>query len=54
MKKIFFFLTLLLIQGSLFADELQDVGIAKYAVLEVLDNNTPLRMNDNEFSQTDF
>lgn len=47
MKKWILFLALFLAQGVL-ADELQDVGIAKYAVLEVLDNNTPLRLKDNE------
>lgn len=47
MKKLVLFLILFLIQG-VNANELQDVGIAKYAVLEVLDNNTPLRTQDNE------
>ena len=51
MAKIFFFLVLLLLQGSSFANNLQDVGIAKYAVLEVLDDNTPLRIKDNEKAQ---
>lgn len=50
MKKWILFLALLLAQGVL-ADELQDVGIAKYAVLEVLDDNTPLRINDSENAQ---
>jgi len=30
------------------AKELKNVGIAKYAVLEVLDDKTPLRLEDNE------
>lgn len=51
MKKRILFLLLFLLQGFLYAQELQDVGIAKYAVLEVLDNNTPLRLNDNENAQ---
>lgn len=51
MKKWILFLTLFLLQGFSIAQELQDVGIAKYAVLEVLDNNTPLRLNDNENAQ---
>lgn len=51
MKKWILILALLLFRGVLLADELQDVGIAKYAVLEVLDDNTPLRLNDNENSQ---
>lgn len=42
-------MALFIAQGVL-ASELQDVGIAKYAVLEVLDNNTPLRLKDNENS----
>ncbi|MBQ4647015.1 MAG: N-acetylmuramoyl-L-alanine amidase [Candidatus Gastranaerophilales bacterium] len=50
MKKWILFLALLIAQGAL-AQELQDVGIAKYAVLEVLDDNAPLRLNDNENSQ---
>jgi len=49
MKNWILFLVLFLIQGVL-ASELQDVGIAKYAVLEVLDDNTPLRIKDNENS----
>ena len=51
MKKWILILALFLFQGALLADELQDVGIAKYAVLEVLDDNTPLRISDNEDSQ---
>ena len=49
MKKWILFLALMTLQGVL-AGELQDVGIAKYAVLEVLDDNTPLRLKDNENS----
>jgi len=51
MKKWILFLSLLFLQGGTLAQELQDVGIAKYAVLEVLDDNTPLRLKDNEKSQ---
>lgn len=51
MKKWILFFVLFLFQGILLAQELQDVGIAKYAVLEVLDNNTPLRISDNENAQ---
>lgn len=29
-------------------EDLQPIGISKYAVLETLDNNTPLRLKDNE------
>ena len=47
MKKWILFLALITLQGVM-ADELQNVGIAKYAVLEVLDDNTPLRLKDNE------
>lgn len=47
MKKWILFLALMTLQGVI-AGELQDVGIAKYAVLEVLDDNTPLRLKDNE------
>ena len=47
MKKWILFLALITIQG-VFANELQNVGIAKYAVLEVLDDNTPLRLKDSE------
>ena len=50
MRKIFFLIALLLFQNFALTNELQDVGIAKYAVLEVLDNNTPLRIKDNENS----
>ena len=49
MKKWILVLALITMQGVL-AFELQDVGIAKYAVLEVLDNNTPLRLKDSENS----
>ena len=31
-------------------EELKDVGIAKYAVLEVLNDNTPLRTSANEYA----
>ncbi|MBQ9150002.1 N-acetylmuramoyl-L-alanine amidase [bacterium] len=51
MKKWILILALLFLQGGLFAQELQNVGIAKYAVLEVLDDNTPLRLRDSENSQ---
>ncbi|MBR5304551.1 MAG: N-acetylmuramoyl-L-alanine amidase [Candidatus Gastranaerophilales bacterium] len=47
MKKWILFLALITMQG-VFANELQNVGIAKYAVLEVLDDNTPLRLKDSE------
>ena len=50
MKNWILFLLLLLTQG-VFASELQDVGIAKYAVLEVLSDNAPLRQKDNENAQ---
>ena len=50
MKNWILFLLLLLAQG-VFASELQDVGIAKYAVLEVLSDNAPLRQKDNENAQ---
>ena len=47
MKKIF--LLLILLFSPVFAAcELQDVGIAKYAVLEVLADNTPLREKPDE------
>ena len=51
MKKWILILALSLFQGISLAQELQDVGISKYAVLEVLDDNTPLRISDNEDSQ---
>ena len=41
--------TTLLFSSQAFA-QLSDVGIAKYAVLEVLDNNIPLRLKDSEQS----
>lgn len=50
MIKRILFLGLILLNGLVGAKELQDVGIAKYAVLEVLDDNTPLRLKDNENS----
>ena len=50
MKKLILFLALVLAQG-VYANDLQDVGIAKYAVLEVLDDNTPLRTKNNDNSQ---
>lgn len=50
MKKWILFLILMLFQG-IYAQELKDVGIAKYAVLEVLDDNVPLRYKDSENSQ---
>lgn len=49
MKKWILFLALMTLQGVI-ASELQDVGIAKYAVLEVLDDNTPLRLKDSEYA----
>ena len=49
MKKWILILALITMQGVL-ANELQNVGIAKYAVLEVLDNNVPLRVKDDENS----
>jgi len=49
MKKWILFLALITLQGAM-AGELQNVGIAKYAVLEVLDDNTPLRLKDSENS----
>ena len=48
MKKILFLLILMLFQNVLALDELKDVGIAKYAVLEVIEDNTPLREKANE------
>lgn len=50
MRKLFILFALLAAQGIIQASELQDVGIAKYAVLEVLDDNTPLRLKDSENS----
>ena len=38
----------MLFQNVLALDELKDVGIAKYAVLEVIEDNTPLREKANE------
>ena len=46
MKKILVLVLLLL--TSVNAETLQNVGISKYAVLEVLNNRTPLRNNYNE------
>ena len=47
MKRLF--LLFLLLFNPVFANsDLQDVGIAKYAVLEVLNNNTPLREKPDE------
>ena len=51
MKKWILLISLFIFQGALQAQELQDVGIAKYAVLEVLDDNTPLRLSDSENAQ---
>ena len=48
MKKILFLLIIMLFQNVLAIDELKDVGIAKYAVLEVLEDNVPLRDKANE------
>ena len=48
MKKFLFLLILMLFQNVLALDELKDVGIAKYAVLEVIEDNTPLREKANE------
>ena len=48
MKKILFLLVLLLANGAYAADTLKDVGIEKYAVLEVINDNTPLRKESNE------
>ena len=48
MKKIFFLFFLLLFNFAFALEEMQDVGIAKYAVLEVLRDNTPLRETTNE------
>ena len=33
-------------------NELKDVGIAKYAVLEVLKDNTPIRKKADEYGDT--
>lgn len=48
MRKLFFVLALLVLQQSFALDKLQNVGIEKYAVLEVLGDNTPLRSDYNE------
>lgn len=47
MRKFILF-CLLILSPALAVEELTDVGIAKYAVLEVLQDNTPLREKDNE------
>lgn len=52
MKKIIFLCMLIfLFQNSLAEEILEDVGIAKYAVLEVKEDNTPLREETNENSK---
>ena len=51
MKKLLLLLLLFANLPLLAQEELKDVGIAKYAVLEVLDNNIPLRAKNNENSQ---
>ena len=48
MKKIIFLLTIMLFQNVLAVDELKDVGIAKYAVLEVVADNIPIREKPDE------
>lgn len=48
MRKLFIVLTLLVLQHAFALDKPQDVGIEKYAVLEVLGDNTPLRANNDE------
>ena len=48
MRKIFLLLVLLLCSNVLAKDDLQNVGIEKYAVLEVMNDNTPLRTEANE------
>ena len=50
MKKLFLaiFLTLLTTLKSYSLEELKDVGISKYAVLEVVSDNAPLRVQNNE------
>ena len=48
MRKLLFLLVLLLTFSSNAAEKLQNVGIEKYAVLEVINDNTPLRTEDNE------
>lgn len=48
MKKLLILL-LLSVMPAYAAEKLQDVGISKYAVLEVLNNNTPLRDKADEF-----
>ncbi len=51
MKKIIIFLLIILLQqGVLALDNLRNVGIAKYAVLEVVNNNTPIRDTNSENS----
>jgi len=50
MKKIFILFTILLSLQAFAVSELQNVGIEKYAVLEVKSDNTPLRQSDNEDS----
>ena len=47
MKKLFVLLALLLSLNT-YGQELQNVGIEKYAVLEVMGDNTPIRTQDNE------
>ena len=50
MKKVVFILTDLLLtaQNALAIEELKDVGIAKYAVLETLRDDVPIRNKDSE------
>ncbi len=48
MEKIILLLFILLIPFSFASSQYKNVGIAKYAVLEVKNDNTPLRDNDNE------
>lgn len=56
MKKIFFSFVFFIffaqfVSKSFALDELENVGIAKYAVLETVAKNTPLREKDNENSK---
>ena len=48
MKKFLIVLVLLLTGGAYAINELQNVGIEKYAVLEVVNDNTPLRTKSDE------
>ena len=49
MKRIILSIILILSQSAIYAvEKLENVGIAKYAVLETINDNVPLRQKDNE------